>query len=279
MAIVIPSFTTSAVINGSTLISQADEQLNVLMNDMKTYAQNTYSLVQNGLIAEMQSIIDDVNISLNETFSSSKITQSLPKIGFDMANVTAPSTGQFAWNQDEGTLDLGLSGSTLQLGQEFLVKVRASTNITNGQVVMVNGTVGNSGRILVVPHDGTKANAKRVLGVATSDITSGADGFITVFGKVRSINTTGSLVGETWVDGDVLYIKPNDSGNLTKIVPTDSELSIPIAYVIHAHNAGTLFIRTTPTDDNAYKDYAYSKAQIDALLLTINNRLTALENV
>ncbi len=168
----------------------------------------------------------------------------------DADTISFGGSGQVSWNTDESTLDVVLGASTLQVGQETLVKVRASTDIGNGKVVMATGSLGNSGRIVVGLHDGTRSNGKRIVGVATHDIGNGSDGFVTAFGKVRNINTTGSSVGETWLDGDVLYVKPGGAGNLTKIVPLDSELMMPVAFVVHAHTNGTLFVRASGIDEN-----------------------------
>jgi hypothetical protein len=180
----------------------------------------------------------------------------LPKVGFDTVNPLTPSLGQLAWNIDEGTLDLAMANATLQIGQETLVKVRnkSGATIEDGTVVMAVGTQGNSGRILVSPHTGLRSTAKQILGIATESILNNQDGFVTVFGKVRGINTTGSAVGETWVDGDILYIKPNDFGHLTKVAPLASEINMPIAIVINAHTNGALFVRISGIDENAFND-------------------------
>ena len=157
------------------------------------------------------------------------------------------------WNADEGTLDVVLAGATLQVGQEHLIRVRNNTAspIVNGSVVMATGTIGNSGRITVGPAQITNVNARYVLGVVTETIAAGADGFCTTFGKVRGIDTSGSVSGETWVDGDVLYVKDSGNGLLTKVVPTDTQVKLPIAIVVSAHaTTGTLFVRTVPVDEN-----------------------------
>lgn len=43
------SLTTTASITGSKLISNADEQLNTLINDVETYAETTYKAVATNL--------------------------------------------------------------------------------------------------------------------------------------------------------------------------------------------------------------------------------------
>lgn len=164
--------------------------------------------------------------------------------------------GVLTWNPDEGTLDIDTgTGVIIQAGQENNRVVRNGTGsaIVNGTVVMVTGTIGNSGRLVVAPASGVAGITRKVFGVATQDIPAGKDGYVTIDGKVRGLNTTGSAVGEVWVDGDVLYVKPNDDGKLTKVVPTYGQLKMPVANVIHAHTNGTLEVRVTPIDENAYE--------------------------
>lgn len=231
---------------------------------------NKYSARHYALKAEYYSqisvgSIDDSAPSGIHTYSSSKTENDLNKIGFNTTADVAVSTGQIAWNNTEGTIDIGLeNGSVLQAGQENIRKVNnnSGASISNGTLVMFNGTNGASGRINVKPFTAGFNEAIKLYGVATQSIASNADGIITIEGKVRGIDTTGASVGEVWADGDILYAKPNDNGRMTKIAPADNELKIVVATVIHAHNSGTLEIRFTPFNENMY----YTKAQNDILL-------------
>ena len=192
-----------------------------------------------------------------------------PKVGFSLTG-SSISTGELAWNPEDGTLDIGLNnGSVLQVGQENVRLVRNSTNVTipNGTVCMYDGTIGTSGRVKVKPFTGVKGTELYLYGVATQDITSGSDGYVTLDGKVRNINTTGSIAGETWNDGDVLWAKPNDSGKLTKIVPSINEIKVEVASVIKSHINGTLEIRLLPIDRN----YSYSQTASDSLYVPLDN--------
>ena len=191
-----------------------------------------------------------------------------PVIGFNIANITPPSKGQLAWNQDEQTLDLGLGSVTLQVGQETQVPAVNNTanTIPNGHVVMSTGTLGNSGRITIALANVAQGEAMHLVGITTTDIPAGAQGVVTVFGKVRAIDTTGAAFGETWVDGDILYVKPNDAGALTKVVPTDTEIKVPIATVIKAHTNGSIFVRLTPIDENHSKADLATKAKVTQLV-------------
>lgn len=199
---------------------------------------------------------------LTDVYTKTEVQTVLPKVGFDTTNVTTPSAGQMAWNIDENTVDLGLNGATLQIGQEQLVRVRNNTGstIVNGTAVMATGTLGASGRVTVAPANINGSTYKYMLGVVTESITAGADGFCTVFGKVRGIQTNGANYGETWVDGDVIYVKDSDGGALTKVIPTGTQVKLPIAIVVKAHGTnGTLFIRVTPIDENA----SYTKTEVN----------------
>ena len=164
--------------------------------------------------------------------------------------------GTLSWNSDEGTLDIDTgAGIIIQAGQENnrLVRNNTTSVITNGTVVMLTGSIGNSGRLTVAPADGVQGTAMKVYGVVTQDILPSTDGYVTIDGKVRNIDTTGSIVGETWVDGDILYLKPNDAGKLTKVEPIYGEIKIPVANVVHSHTNGTLDVRIIPLDENSYE--------------------------
>lgn len=192
-----------------------------------------------------------------------------PKIGFNLTG-SSINTGELAWNPNEGTLDIGLNnGSILQVGQENIRLVRNDTGsiITNGTVCMFDGTIGNSGRIKVKPFTGIKGTESYLYGIATQDITAGSDGYVAIDGKVRNINTTGSMVGELWNDGDVLWIKPNGNGRLTNIEPSINEIKIVVACVIKSHTSGTLEVRLLPIDRN----FSYSQAYSDTRYVPLNN--------
>ncbi|MEB3213183.1 MAG: hypothetical protein VKL39_17665 [Leptolyngbyaceae bacterium] len=157
---------------------------------------------------------------------------------------------RFAWNDTDGTLDIqmGYDDVVQQVGLEqyFHVKNQTGAQLTNGYVARAVGTVGNSGQILAsyAIADGSHL-ARYVLGVLTMDIADGADGFVTEFGLVRGFDTTGTLFGETWNDGDILFLSPTTAGYLTKVEPTAPNLRIVMAIVIHAHANGSIFVRPT----------------------------------
>lgn len=64
-------------------------------------------------------------------------------------------------------------------------------------------------------------------------------------GQLEDINTTGSLQGETWADGDVLYLSPTTAGAITKVKPNGSTGHIVVlGYVEYAHaNNGKIYVK------------------------------------
>ena len=153
------------------------------------------------------------------------------------------------WNDDDGTLDVGLYGdSVLQVGQEsmYYAKNTSGAQIDNGTPVMFTGTVGASGKLTFGPavSDGTYP-ASYMMGVATQDIAKNEFGYVTAFGLVRGFDTSGTPYGETWVDGDILYFDPSTPGGWTKTQPSAPAVRNPLAVVVNAATggAGSIFVR------------------------------------
>lgn len=164
-------------------------------------------------------------------------------ITFDTAPSTVPTAeGSLYWDSADGnqTLSLIMSGGdvTQQIGEEQYYRVNASSDITNGQVVMFTGTVGNSGALTAAPATGlTASTASYIMGIATQDIATNSWGYITSFGLVRNINTS------AYSDGQILYYDPSVAGGLTATIPTAPNAKVQVCAVVHAHNNGSLFVR------------------------------------
>lgn len=179
-------------------------------------------------------------------------------IEFDNTPTNIPTTeGAMYWNDADGTADLILKGGNvkLQIGQESVIRVvnKTATNINlleaNYQAVRVTGAQGQ--RLKVDLAQATTDNlSAETIGLVTETINNNQEGFITTSGLVRNINTTGSLQGETWADGDILYLSATTAGNVTKVKPTAPNHLVIIGYVVHAHaNQGSIFVKV----DNGYE--------------------------
>jgi len=152
--------------------------------------------------------------------------------------VSAP--GVTSWNSEDGTLYLGMGYDAVvqHVGLDQYFRIKASAAITKGQCVMFDGAVGASGVLKGKPSTGV-TNPQYIMGVATMDIANNGFGYITSFGTVRGINTTGSSVGETWVDGDILYYNPAYTGGLTKVEPIAPLPKVVVAAVTNAGSGGS----------------------------------------
>lgn len=172
-------------------------------------------------------------------------------VTFDTTPATTPTAeGSLYWDNSDSIQTLNLimanGDAVQQIGEEQFYRVKASSAITNGQVVMFTGSVGASGGLTGAPATGlTASTAYAVMGIATHSVALNGWGYVTAFGLVRNIDTTGSAVGETWADGDILYYNPSVTGGLTKTVPTAPNAKVQVCAVVHAASNGSLFVRPT----------------------------------
>ena len=230
----IVSLAQASAINSSTAEQKAVEALNTL-----------------GRIANALEMLATAPVIQN---NNSVVTDyiDLPEIG---PHVTQARRVQ--WNQDDGTVDIGLyGGSVLQVGQELMYYAKNTSGglITNGTPVMFTGTVGASGKLTFGPAvaDGSVL-ADYMMGVATQDIADNDFGYVTSFGLVRGFNTTGSPYGETWADGDLIYFDPATPGTWTNVAPQAPNIDVPVAVVVNAGagGSGSIFVRMTVAESLA----------------------------
>ena len=162
--------------------------------------------------------------------------------------------GTLCWDPADQTLRLTHPGGVdQQIGQESYAYVRNGTanTIVNGTPVMFAGAEPDSGsgaRLLVGPMvaNGTFPSLYG-LGIATQDLDPGQDGRVTVWGKVRGLNTF------SWEVGDILYADPDNAGILTNVKPTAPNNVIPFAAVLKKDASdGELFVRPTIEQQKYY---------------------------
>lgn len=196
-----------------------------------------------------------IELYTDRTYTKKYITTDEGYVGdylqLNTASAETSAVGKLKWNDTDGTADLGLKGGnvTLQIGEENVVRVvnKTGSNLlqSNYQVVRIRtqaegGAAGQRLAIKLAQAD-TKANHSAILGLVTENINNNQEGFITTFGNVNKINTTGSLQGQTWNDGDDLWLSESVAGGLTNIEPTVHP--VRIGYVIYAHsNNGKIYV-------------------------------------
>lgn len=156
------------------------------------------------------------------------------------------------WNDSLGSTETTLKGGnvTLKNGVDLVArvvnKVTPNTTLTKAayQVVRISGAQGQ--RLAVeLAQANNDNNSADTLGIVIETIAANQEGFIMTMGQLEGINTTGSLQGETWVDGDVLYLSPTTAGRITNIKPTGATGHIVVlGYVEHAHiTQGKIYVK------------------------------------
>jgi hypothetical protein len=176
-------------------------------------------------------------------------------VQFNLTPPTPPAgAGILYWDQADGnqTLSLQMAGANnvvQQIGEEFYIRVKATSAISEGQVVMITGTVGTSGVYEAQPAAGI-TDGHIIIGVATENIAFNDFGYVTEMGLVRGIITDGSTYGETWSDGDELFWNPNPiyPGGLTNVKPSAPNVKASIGSVVKASNgmSGSIYVRINP---------------------------------
>ena len=152
-----------------------------------------------------------------------------------VSSVVFGTDTSLTWNATDFTLDMPLNGVTVQLGQETVARVLNNTGIamTNGQVVIVSGASGN--RLTVALADNTTdLTSGAILGIVTEPIANNQQGFATITGLVRGLNTS------AFTEGDVLYL--GSSGAITNVKPVTPLHLVTVGYCVRSHaTEGSIF--------------------------------------
>ena len=151
-------------------------------------------------------------------------------VQFDILYADGTAEGKLQWNAEDGTLEVGMPGGNvnLQIGQEQMVRCRNTTGsqIDNGNLVYVAGASGNKPLLELAAAD-SEATA-HVLGFATEDIAHNDNGYVTIAGLVRDVDTSGMAAGDT-------VFLSSTPGEFINTVPTPPVHGIDVGEVIAVH--------------------------------------------
>jgi hypothetical protein len=189
----------------------------------------------------------------NDITSMSAITGAIATPTYIQFNITqnplpTDATGRLYYDYTDQfqTMAFQMNGNVVQkIGEEQFYRVKCSSAVTKGQVVMFTGTLGSSGGLTAAPATGlTKDQAQYVLGLAAESGNLNDWIFVRSFGEVKNLNTTGGV--ENWMQGDELYYNPAVTGGLTKIKPAVPNAIVLMAAVVNVGTSnGILFVRPT----------------------------------
>jgi len=190
--------------------------------------------------------------------------------------------GEPAYHSVTGKFKLG-DGTTQLQNLEFLnnesqlitatVVNKTGVNLlaSNYQVVKVSTAQGQ--RLAVdFAQANNDNNSADTIGLVRENITNNQTGDITILGQIIEIDTTGSLQGETWVDGDVLYLSTTTAGRATNIKPTGlTGHLVVLGYVEYAHAIhGKIFVKI----NNGFEIDELHNCYINPTTLANNDVLT-----
>jgi hypothetical protein len=177
-----------------------------------------------------------IDIDANDTIS----IDTVPRLIFYSDQTYSGGVGAMRWNNDDGTLDLGLKGGnvTLQLGQELVQPVKHATNggLDNGKVVYITGSSGDNKTVLYARAN-NEATSTNTLGLMTETVTGGNKGFCTTFGLVRNINTS------NLTEGGAVWLSKDTAGAMTAVRPEAPNHGVFIGFCVRKHaSTGVIFV-------------------------------------
>ena len=241
------SYATSA--SYAVSASQADNSISssYAVSALSSSYSNTSTSASHALSADTSILADTASLLIGNAEQVSHIDFA---VGGD-----ATVERRLTWNDTDGTLNVGLKGGnvTLQVGQEEVARVVNGTGAdlleAQYRAVKVIGAQGQRLQVDLAQAD-SDLNSATTLGLVTEDINKNQEGFITTQGTVNKVNTTGALQGETWNDGDVLYLSATTPGVITNVKPVTPAHLIVVGYVEYAHqNNGKIYVKV----DNGYE--------------------------
>lgn len=191
-------------------------------------------------------------------------------IEWDQAPSVAPKVGNMEWSAIDDTINIHHSNDvTQQVGLETYARItnNSASTIQNGHAISFDPAT-NSFKPFIA--NGT-LSPLTIIGIATEQIPIGAFGRITVWGRVRDLDTTGAPVGETWLAGQILYTSPTIAGALTNVKPTAPNVSLPIAQVrIVSTTTGQIAVRPTIEQQLFYGQFVKTVDQVPSAINTAN---------
>lgn len=196
---------------------------------------------------DLQSVTD-LGATTTNAINTAGITSDYLQLDTTATNTNA--VGKVVWNDSLGTGEIGLKGGIInaKLAQDLYARVvnKTTQNLlrANYQAVKVQSAQGQ--RLAVnFAQANNDLNSADTIGIVAENINNNQEGFVITVGQISGLNTTGSLQGETWTDGDVLYLSPTTAGSLTNVKPDGSTGHIVvIGYVEYSHqNNGKIYVK------------------------------------
>ena len=125
---------------------------------------------------------------------------------------------------------------TINIGQESVIRVvnNSGGDIDDGVAVYISGATGG---LPEIEKAIATAGDTQVIGATTNDILDGQTGYVTTFGVIRGLDTSGFLAG------DLLYLSDSVAGEITNVPPLYPLRQVQMGNCITSDaGAGKIFI-------------------------------------
>jgi hypothetical protein len=195
---------------------------------------NLLGSIKNNISSGLVSILKDLSTGNSDRDLSVKV------INFGINGApSSPVEGQVYWDSVSGALTYATSvpGTTIQAGQELVVKVtnETGTDIDDGKVVYILGASTECPAIVLA--DASDEAKSEVIGITTSSVPDGGEGFVAAHGIVHDIDLTG------FTEDASLYLSATTPGAFTTTAPSWPNFTIRVGTVIKKDgNDGDLFV-------------------------------------
>ena len=172
------------------------------------------------------------------------VTRRIEKLEKDfeeIKNLLIKIEGTTWWDNVDKTLQVKTDvDATLQIGQEFYGRGinKTGSQLDNGTVVYVGGGDAGSERPTFAKASATSwETSQNEIGVLTHDVANNTEGFATLIGLVRGLDTSGLTVG------DPIYLSETD-GEFTGTKPSAPAFPVTIGLVIKVGvTDGVIFVK------------------------------------
>jgi len=183
----------------------------------------------------------DLEVRVEDLENGIIVPSAFNAVQFNTATVeTANIAGKMAWNNTDGTLDLRLKDGdvTLQVGQEMVHRVVNKSGVTlfEGAAVYVVGAQGQRLSVALASST-TEGLSSSTIGVVTQSggIANNQEGYVTLKGMVRGINTS------TFTQGATLWLNTT-AGHYTTTRPLAPAHAVRIGWVVVSGVNGSILV-------------------------------------
>ena len=171
--------------------------------------------------------------------ASSNGGDGLPFLDFDIIpTIPAHKEGRVHWDDDSKCLeyDTELTGTHIQIGQETVLRAYNDTgvDIQEGVVVRLSGASGSKPTVALA--NATVELESYAVGITTSIIEDTKSGYVTTYGIVHDIDTTGA----DCVDGVTAWLSPT-AGEI--------KCGLPPVSPLHAVHIGKVLVANATSGD------------------------------